>query len=198
MNYVLPFSVALLSASSAFAESTRQLDAHEHGVGQLDIAFDGSDIAISLHAPGADIVGFEHPAETAEDRAAIDAAMATLARPLELFVFPDAAECTVMQASAELESERGENHAEHDHDHEHGHDHEDHAHEHSDEATHSEFHAEYQLNCVNPDAITQVNFAYFEIFENARELEIQMVGNAGAQGFEVERGAPILDLKGLL
>jgi len=54
---------------------------------------------MELHAPGADIVGFEYSAETAQDRAKVDAAVAMLARPLDLFALPEAAGCSVAQAS---------------------------------------------------------------------------------------------------
>jgi hypothetical protein len=58
---VLPFLIATaITATPVIAEETRQLNAHEHGVGQLDIAIDGQQIAMELHAPGADIVGFPH------------------------------------------------------------------------------------------------------------------------------------------
>ncbi|MEP2640722.1 DUF2796 domain-containing protein [Roseobacter sp.] len=124
-------AVTVIAAAPALADETRQLDAHEHGVGQLDIAFDGSQIAMELHAPGADIVGFEYAATRAEDRAAVDAAVATLARPLDLFVLPQAAGCSVVQASAELESD----HADDDHD---DHDHEDHADEDHDDHGHDD------------------------------------------------------------
>ncbi len=200
----------------ALAEETRSLDAHEHGVGALNIAVDGSKVAMEFTAPGADIVGFEYKATSAEDRAAIDAAVATLAKPLDLFVLPAAAECSVTQASAMLESEDDHDHEEHGHDdhveanegHD-NHDHEEHAeahedhdeHDHeehaSDEASHTEFHAEYMLTCANPDAINEMTFAYFDTFENARELEVQIVTASGAQAFEVERDDPTLDLRNL-
>ena len=101
-------ALAVAATTPVFAEKTRQLDAHEHGVGQLDIAFDGNQISMELHAPGADIVSFEYAAESAEDRAKVDAAVAMLARPLDLFVLTEAAGCTIVQASAELESEEGQ------------------------------------------------------------------------------------------
>lgn len=186
-----------LAANPVPAEETRQLDAHEHGVGQLDIAFDGTQIAMELRAPGADIVGFEYAAQSVEDRARVDAAVATLARPLDLFALPSAAGCSVLQASATLESE--EVHESHDHDHGHAHeDHsdEDHA-EHADEATHSEFHAEYLLNCADPAAASVITFAYFDAFPNALELEVQVISDDGATAFEVERDAPTLDLGGM-
>lgn len=205
-------------AAPAFAEENRQLDAHEHGVGQLDIAFEGGQIAMELHAPGADIVGFEYQAKSAEDRAAVDAAVATLAKPLDLFVLADAAGCSVVEAAAKLESEEehdahdhedheehaeGEHkeHAEHDHE-----DHKDHAehddddhkeHDNADEAGHTEFHAAYLLDCADPAAVTDITFAYFDTFPNALELEIQLIADSGAKGFEVTRDAPTLDLRGM-
>jgi hypothetical protein len=198
----LAFTVVV--ATPAFAQETRQLDAHEHGVGQLDIAFDGDQIAMELHAPGADIVGFEYGAESAEDRATIDAAVAMLAKPLDLFVVPDAAGCSVVNANAGLESE--EDHDEHGDDHgdEHaGEDdgHDDHAEDghddHANEAGHTEFHAEYLLNCADPSAVTDITFAYFDAFPNALEVEVQVISDTGATSFEVERDAPTLDLRGL-
>ena len=62
MNKVLSLTMSALltSAVPVLAEETRQLDAHEHGVGALNIAFDQGRVAIEFHAPGADIVGFEY------------------------------------------------------------------------------------------------------------------------------------------
>ena len=187
-------ALALVSTTPVFAEQTRQLDAHEHGVGQLDIAFDGKQISMELHAPGADIVSFEYAAESAEDRAKVDAAVAMLARPLDLFVITEAAGCTIVQASAELDSDEGQA------DHEDGHDdHEDanHQEKNTDEPGHAEFHAEYLLACANPGAVTEITFTYFDAFPNALEVEVQLISNKGATSFEVERDAPILDLRGM-
>ena len=209
MKHSIPALVILFS-TPAFAQDTRELDAHEHGVGALNIAVEGNTVAMEFHAPGADIVGFEYEAESAEDRASIDAAVALLAKPLDLFVLPAAAECSVVQASAALESEddhddhddhaEGEGHDDHDHD-DHAeaekhddHDHDDHA---EAEASHTEFHAEYRLTCGTPAALSEIQFAYFDMFEAAREVEVQVVTASGAQAFEVERDAPVLDLRGM-
>ncbi len=214
--------VLIVSASGAAAES-RQLDAHVHGVGQLDIAIEGAQVAMEFHAPGADIVGFEYAAKSAEDRGKISAAIATLGQPLALFTLPDAAGCVVVEATAALESEElheddheGHDHDE-DHDHddhaenaeaddhddhekaEHDHDHEEHDHaEHEDEAEHTEFHAEYLLDCSAPEKLTSIRFGYFETFQNALELEVQVVTDKGAQAFEVLREAPAVDLGDLM
>lgn len=211
-------ALILLSAGAVTAQETRQLDAHEHGVGQLDIAFDGNRIAMELHAPGADIVGFEYAAQSSADRAKVDDAVARLARPLALFSLPEAAGCGVVEASASLESEEGhEEHKEEGHDHadHEGEDHADHesdghkdedhadhsdAHDHdghADEAGHTEFHAEYLLECADATQATLITFEYFDAFPNALELEVQVISDRGATAFEVERDAPTLDLREL-
>ena len=195
--------IALVTALPAFAENARQLDAHEHGVGTLNIAIDGTRVEMAFDAPGADIVGFEYAAESDADLAAIDAAIATLGAPLNLFVMPDAAACSVLQARAELEGEDAHD-DDHSDDHDDDKDHDDHSDEHhddhadddhTDDAGHTEFHAEYVLDCASPDALTQIAFAYFDAFPNAREVEVQMITASGAQAFEVERDAPVLDLE---
>ena len=193
-------SAALLAclATPLAAEDARQLDAHEHGVGQLNIAIEGTGIAMELHAPGADIVGFEYEAESAVDRGAVDAAVAILARPLDLFLLSDKAACSVVRASAGLENEA--DHDDHDdHGHEEHDDHDEHAHEEHEEdnSSHTEFHAEYLLTCANPEALGEITFAYFESFPNALELEVQVISENGAAAFEVERDAPKLDLSAM-
>ena len=199
MKLLSLIAFAVAATTPVFAEKTRQLDAHEHGVGQLDIVFDGNQISMELHAPGADIVSFEYAAESAEDRAKVDTAVAMLARPLDLFVLTETAGCTIVQASAELESEEGQADHEDEHD-----DHEDDDHQDADhqeknvgEAGHTEFHAEYLLACADPGAVTEITFTYFDVFPNALEVEVQLISNKGATSFEVERDAPTLDLRGM-
>lgn len=244
MNRVLLTTTALaLTCGAAIAgEDKRELGAHEHGSGAINMAFDGNSISMELESPGADIVGFEYAATSEEDRAAVDNAIADLARPLDLFVLPAAAGCTVVEASVALigddhadhddhdhddhdahaedehedhahddhaheekeehaheahdhEENEHEEHAEHDHD-EHAHDdHEDHAE--AEEGTHTEFHAEYMFECANPEKLDRIQFSYFERFPNALELDVQMVSDAGARAFEVERDDPVLDLRGM-
>ena len=222
-------SLTILTAGAAHTQ-TRELDAHQHGHGALNIAFEGASVAMELEVPGADIVGFEHPAESDADRALIDAAIAQLAKPLELFAMPAAAGCTVTAANVALlgeddHDEHGDDHKdehaddhkdEHDDDHkdEHADDHKDehdddhkdeHADDHKDEHAdeegeegHNEFHAEYALTCADPSAIDAIEFVYFERFPNAAELDIQLISDKGAKGFEVERDEPRLDLSGAI
>lgn len=219
MKHIAPL-IAALAASPALAEGTRQMHAHEHGVGQLNIAVDGDELVMEFTAPGADIVGFEYEASSDADHAAIDAAVEVLEQPLTLFVPNAEAGCAIEHAHAGLEDEDDHDHdheADHKDDHAHegehkdDHAHDDHAHddhkdehahegEHHDdehEAHHTEFHAEYHLECADLGALKTIDFAYFDQFENAREVEAQIVTATGAQAFEVERDAPSLNVADL-
>ena len=182
MKTILIFGITIITSYPLLAESTRQLESHEHGVGQLEVAIEGQKIAIDLHAPGADIIGFEYVAESSKDRKAVDTAITILGKPLDLFLISSDAKCNVMQAAAELESDDEQD--EHD--------------EHQEKSAHTEFHASYILNCMNIAAMTEIKFAYFDLFPNAKELEVQMISDVGAFTFEIEREEPTLDLIGKL
>ena len=184
-------SLMSLCLAPVFAEEEkRDLGAHEHGHSALNVAIQGDRVDMELIAPGADIVGFEYEAKSAEDKAAVERAKTTLGEPLALFSFTDAAGCTVKTAVVEIEGE--EHHEEGEHA-EAGHD--DHE-EHEDEASHNEFHAAYTLACSVPDALDRIDFAaFFEAFAGAEEVEVTVVGDRGQSSYEVERDAPVVDLQ---
>lgn len=198
MRHFVIASVTAVAFGSALADETRQLGTHEHGVGLLDIAIEDQEIVMELRVPGADIVGFEHAATSDRDKLELEQALATLESPLELFVPPAAAGCTVSKAEVEVEAEDGDHHEHEEHgdaeaDEHHG----DHQHV-VEDGGHREFHGSYTLVCADPVALTSVEMAYFEIFPNAHSLTIQLITVEGAQALEALREAPIVDLSGKL
>jgi hypothetical protein len=193
--------IFFIIASPVFSEDARQLNAHEHGIGVLNIAIEAPLVVMEFHAPGADIVGFEYAAKSDADLAAISAALKTLEAPLDLFVLPKAARCAVQAVQVELESDtdHGANEEDHQgHDDEHHHKHEDHddhdEQKHAASSGHTEFHAEYSLICSNIEAHTQIDFAYFEVFPNSKQVALQLISQSGARAFNIKSGAPRLDL----
>jgi len=189
MRGLIGAGVALAVATTgAIAEETRrELDAHQHGHGSLTIAIEGGQVLMALEVPGADIVGFEHVADSDDDKAKVAAAKAMLADPMSLFVLPAAAGCSVEATEVALVGDEHED--ETDHEDEAGHDdHED------EEGGHAEFHAEYQLACAAPDELSSIVFAYFEAFSNAEELEVGLITEATQALYEVERDDPMVDL----
>ena len=193
--------ISIIIASPSFSENVRQLNAHEHGIAALNIAIEAPLVVMEFHAPGADIVGFEYAAKSDADLAAISAALKTLEAPLDLFVLPKGARCAVQEVQVELESDADhdvneEDHQDHDDENDHKHeDHDDHDEEkHAASSGHTEFHAEYSLICSNIEALTQIDFAYFEVFPNSKQVELQLVSQSGASAFDIKSGAPRLDL----
>ena len=193
--------IFFIIASPVFSEDARQLNAHEHGIGALNIAIEAPLVVMEFHAPGADIVGFEYAAKSDADLAAISAALKTLEAPLDLFVLPKAARCAVQAVQVELESDadHGANEEDHQgHDDKHDHKHEDHGdhdeQKHAASSGHTEFHAEYSLICSNIEALTQIDFAYFKVFPNSKQVALQLISQSGARAFDIKSGAPRFDL----
>ncbi len=179
-------------ASFVSAEEHRQLGAHVHGHGHLNIAFEDKTVSIELEVPGADIVGFEHEATTAEQKAAIEEAKAKIADGLSLFTPVAAADCTQKSAKVSIE-------AEHEDEHEH------HAEGANPDARaeeeghhHSEFHAEYDFECASPSEIRSMTFGYFKAFPNAEALAVSLISAKGQASYEVRRDKPRLDLTGIM
>ena len=202
----------LLSALTtvSVAEETRQVDKHEHGVGELNIAIEGNSMDLEFMIPGADIVGFEYKAKSDADVALVNDALMKFDEYSNIFLIPDASNCNLVEADISIN--HGENHEdEHDHEeHEDEHDHEeheDHDHEEHDEhdheehdehgeEAHNEFVAHYSFTCGNVKEIDRINFTYFTTFPNSGELEIQFVSEMGSTSFEVEGDEPFINLKG--
>ena len=110
-------------AWTAHAEERRELGAHEHGHAKLNLAVEADAGRMEIAAPGMDVLGFEHPAET---DAGQGGGRRRQGRPWpsrsSLFVLPAAAGCRVVEAAVTLEQERargeegeGEAHADGDH-----------------------------------------------------------------------------------
>jgi hypothetical protein len=171
--------VAVLGATPVAAGERREVGAHEHGRSVLDIAVEGGRVAMELTAPGADIVGFEHPAGTEEERAAVGDAKAALADPLAVFVLPRAAGCRVTDSKVEIASE-------------------DQRDGQADErAGHAEFRAEYALECAAPSALSSFTPAFFDRFPMVQRIGVTLLTERGQTAFEVQRGAVRVALEGL-
>jgi hypothetical protein len=211
---LLPPAALCLAPLPLAAHETRQMDAHVHGTGALQIAIEGTTVAMEITVPGADIVGFEHAPGSDDERAAIEAALARFDDAFTLFTLQGDAGCA---AATKAKHARGygiaeahdqvDDHAQDGHDHvdthdDHGHDH-DHAaaaghDDHDHEENHADFHAIYEMTCTDPAAITAIAFPYFDLFENARQLQVQIVSDSGAMAATVPRTAPTLSLAGAM
>ena len=156
-----PCAALLALVAAGVSASERQHGPHVHGVGQLNVASEGERVEIELISPGADIVGFEHQAETQTDREAVEKAVARLKAGAQLFGFPAEADCRLEEAEVEsalMGEERHEGEAREEH---------------------AEFHVRYRFLCARPDALTHVDVGFFQAFPAAQELEAQFITARG-------------------
>jgi hypothetical protein len=176
---ILPAVLALfLTAQTTVAGEHRQHGSQVHGIGHLNVVLDGASLAIELHNPAANIVGFEHAPHNDTERAQRKQALARLREGEALFVLPKAAGCRL--ASVEVTEEGGDHHkgkAEH-------------AHEHQAEKAqgHSDIDGQYLFHCEHPAALDGVDVRLFEPFPALQKLKVQFVGPNGQAGLDLTAG----------
>lgn len=183
----LPFALLPLAIAQAADEHDHDhehgsLGAHEHGVGRLDVALVGQTLEFELDSPAMNIVGFEHVATSAEDKAKLLAAREVLLKPNALFSMPEAAQCSV--TSLKLESPLfGDKPDADDHD-------DAKAGEHHE---HSEIHGNYTFACKAPAVLKTLDLSQiFKSFPATQKLQVQLISPKGQSGAEVRPSNPKL------
>ncbi|MCR4537143.1 DUF2796 domain-containing protein [Pseudomonas sp. 18.1.10] len=188
----LPFALLPLAVAHAHAEHDHEhgsLGAHEHGVGRLNAVLDGQALELELDSPAMNLVGFEHVATTAADKAKVAAVRKQLENPLALFNLPKGAGCVV--SSQELNSPLFGDKPEADHDDDDDHDHDAKGGEHHHD--HSEIHAHYQFTCATPTALSNLDLSQvFKTFPATQKIQVQLIGPSGQQGVDATPTAATL------
>ncbi len=183
---VLAIVIGLSLSTVATAEEYRQHSAHVHGHVELNIAQDGSDLLLEITAPGADVVGFEHAPENAEQEKTLQHAVATLEDSNALFAINPQAQCEIEEVH--VEHTLGGQHEEHEHhDHE-GHDHDEHAHhdhdkhdhdgheghDHSEHSDHGEFTVQYRFHCAQVGELSHIQTDWFNQFPSTESVNVNL------------------------
>ncbi|ELI6425109.1 DUF2796 domain-containing protein [Vibrio harveyi] len=142
-KHALALVIGLSLTATANAEEYRQHEAHVHGHVEFNIAQDGKDLLIEITSPGADVVGFEHAPENAEQENALNNAIAALKDTNNLFAINQQAKCVIedVHVAHTLGEESHEGHDHHDHG---GHDHDKHDHEEHDHDKHDHDHDKHK------------------------------------------------------
>ncbi|MBD1557292.1 DUF2796 domain-containing protein [Vibrio sp. S9_S30] len=137
MNHVFKLSLlaAAIVSTSAQAEEFRQHDAHVHGSVELNIAQDGNELLMEIHAPGADVVGFESAPKNAEQKQQIENALSVLNQADKVMTLSSAAQCKPVFTEVRHTLGEDDGHDDkHDHDkHDEHHDDDKHDHDKHDE-----------------------------------------------------------------
>ncbi|HHF3135312.1 TPA: DUF2796 domain-containing protein [Vibrio alginolyticus] len=172
-KHVLALAIGLTLSTAANANEYRQHGAHVHGHVEFNIAQDGKDLLVEITAPGADVVGFEHAPENAQQEQALKQAVATLEDSNALFAINSQADCNIEEAY--VSHNLSETHEEHDHS---EHDHDDHAHDDHDEAHdhggHGEFSVQYRFNCEQVNQLSQIQTDWFNQFPTTESISVNI------------------------
>ena len=211
MQVFKPFFVLLLAGSTpiSLADDRRQLRAHQHGVGKLDIAQEGAELYIEFDSPAVNITGFEHFPETNADHDTLEKALVRLKDGVGLFALPEAAGCRLVDADIETPlkdheegeeehhagNERHKDDSSHKHAREHAEEQYVHEgnHEHEGE-THADITAAYRFTCAHPEDLDQVSVRLFEIFPMIERLQVQFITWKHQGAVELSAAQPALRL----
>ena len=140
---------------------------------------------MEFHSPAANLLGFEHAAKNAEQRAKVDELSLTLAKADSLFQVSRSGTCQLRDQDLDLghlaaESEiEGAEHSDDDH---------SETHHNEETESHSDIEAKYHYICKQPDAISSLTTSIIDEFPSIETLEVQWIANG-------KQGASTLDQK---
>lgn len=158
---------------------------HQHGFGRLSLAQDQQQLMLELFAPAADIIGFEHAPNNAEQDTQYREALARVQNAGLLFTLPRAADCQLIDSQLIEQDEDALNEPEHNHGH---HDHAKHHHDehgqnfdddHHAEHGHNDILVQYRYQCQQPQAVTELTTRLFEQFSSFNNIELQGIVHSG-------------------
>lgn len=162
LHNILPplLAVAALTAVPTVLAEHREHGAHVHGVGQLNVLIDGDLLAIELHTPAMNIVGFEHHPHDSAQRAQLERAIAQLRDGAALFELPAAAGCALesVEVASDLLEPGPEPHA------------------------HADVEASYHFRCATAAALNGMEARLFRLFPATEKLDVQLVTPQGQRG----------------
>jgi Protein of unknown function (DUF2796) len=158
------------------AAEKRQLEAHVHGVAEVNIAVEGTKATVEIRAPAENIMGFEHEARTDSDKKKRDAALTLLrSRVDQMVLFDPKLRCksSEMQAAVTEEREaRGqEKHA---------------VKEQKVSGEHREVQGTFSVACSAPLAGSRVRFGITKVFPEIHEVKVQVLGDSGQSGATIK------------
>ncbi|MGR5157250.1 zinc uptake protein ZrgA [Vibrio owensii] len=211
-KHTLALVIGLSLAATAHAEEYRQHEAHVHGHVEFNIAQDGKDLLIEITSPGADVVGFEHAPENAEQEQALKQAIAALKDTDKLFAINQQAKCVIddVHVSHTLGQDSHEGHDHHDHeghdhdkhDHE-GHDHDKHDHDHDHEhkghdhehGGHGEFTVEYRYHCDSVADLNSIDTTWFKQFPATESISANLFTDTTQSATTLNKGNTKIAIK---
>ena len=172
IHSLLPACVALATAFASLHAQAHEPGAHVHGVAELRVVVDGSQLQISLESPLDNLLGFEHVPRTDVQRTAVRQMARTLRDAGDVFAPTAAAHCRLTTVRLASSAALGE----------------------SIEATpadgdgHADLDADFSWTCDAPQALAGVDVDLMRHFPNLRRLKVQVAAPSGQRALDLLPG----------
>jgi len=175
----IPCLICLVGILFSSQASAKTLKAHVHGNAKITIALESPTKAnIALDAPGDSIFGFEHPARSAAEKKAFDAALNTLrTQGATLVQFDPSLTCTFTVKDAGLEKEE----------------HDAAAPAEKESGQHQDVNASYEVNCQKPITGTVGKVGIMGLFPRVKKVTVEVLseGNQFEKTFALGDGQSV-------
>lgn len=173
MKLIATVSLTLcLGLAPGLALAQKAQHAHQHGIAELDVAVDASEVTLQLEMPLDSLVGFERAPRNDAERQAAAAALAKARDGASLFRFDTASGCTLKQAEVDADvlepgakagaSQGGDGHADLD--------------------------ATYVFTCAMPSKLGLLDVRLFDVFKRLERVHVQAALPSGQRKATLRRG----------
>lgn len=155
---MLRFLPALLclSVGTALAHEHSTLGAHEHGVADLNVAIEDSQLLIQIEMPAFNLLGFERSPRNDEEKQRLHDTREAVDDPLHWLPLPRVAACSLAEKNTDRPFWRGL--------------------EEPEASGHADIHLTYRFHCEHPEAIERLSFkALFTRFPGNESLKTQVI-----------------------
>ena len=167
-------TILILSALFANLAFTQ----HQHGIGELNVALENQTLAIELHIPAGDVLGFEHKPETKKEIKTFQEINSYFENTSNWLDLPKDASCTISEQHIHFEIENGEEvNLEKKHDHSGHH----HHHEEKKKSEHMELKALLSLECKKIDQLKALDLNLFKKFKHLK-INYTAIGSKQSTG----------------
>lgn len=129
---------------------------HNHGAARLNVVLDGDALSVQIQIAALDAVGFEQPAQTDAQQAALAKALKSLQSPDVLFSLPMDASCTLTQGEVKTALLNTPGSA----------------------IEHADFDVQYHWQCTKPQALHGLQIRLFSQFPALQKINGQYVVHA--------------------
>jgi hypothetical protein len=169
MRFSQTFVGLLISLSLVATSASAGPHAHTHGVGELELALDGSTVRASLRLPMESLLGFEHAPRTEAQKEAVQKLKARLADPVAWILPSSQAGCRLVSTDYKSTLFSGEV-----------------------VRGHSDLEYIFAFECRNVTELTRFDVLALQVFPRLRSLRVQLVTDQGQRALQLTKKNPVV------